>query len=349
MLLRYLTHALKYAALTLIGAMLVIGGAALFRGTNGSPLTGRLLTSQERGITPVIHYDVERTQQGVSIPKDTHVIFDIPAGLEISRVTFFGGPDFDDSPYWGYCYTGNEQGRKAEGYKGMQIYDGLFFYSKGELKRDTPTEQEREDDLLDVLHRASEGEKPETARRISLAEMFKGPKTCYVMASIELFAGPDSDDDWINDPRERSLGTDPNNPDTDGDGIWDGVEVFIGKYNPLSADTDEDGLPDGLEDKNRNGRQDAGETSARNPDTDRDGLCDGDGTGPRCPERPEIFCESVGQCRMRPRSPVFGEDMNLNGIVDEGETDPTTATTFKDASGQAIHDWTYKFEQLHKP
>lgn len=39
-------------------------------------------------------------------------------------------------------------------------------------------------------------------------------------------SGPDSDNDWISDDIERLLGTNPNNPDTDGDALPDGWEVF---------------------------------------------------------------------------------------------------------------------------
>ena len=39
---------------------------------------------------------------------------------------------------------------------------------------------------------------------------------------------PDSDDDGLSDGDEVDLGTDPNNPDTDGDGISDGDEVANG-------------------------------------------------------------------------------------------------------------------------
>ncbi len=42
----------------------------------------------------------------------------------------------------------------------------------------------------------------------------------------------DSDGDFLIDSREKELGTDPNNPDTDGDGYLDGIEVANGS-NPL--------------------------------------------------------------------------------------------------------------------
>ena len=44
--------------------------------------------------------------------------------------------------------------------------------------------------------------------------------------------GIDTDGDLLTDKREKELGTDPNNPDTDGDGHLDGVEVANG-FDPL--------------------------------------------------------------------------------------------------------------------
>ena len=42
-------------------------------------------------------------------------------------------------------------------------------------------------------------------------------------------------------------GTDPNNPDSDGDGLSDGEEINVLESNPLNADTDGDGISDGDE------------------------------------------------------------------------------------------------------
>ena len=42
----------------------------------------------------------------------------------------------------------------------------------------------------------------------------------------------DSDQDGLSDAEERMYRTDPNNPDTDGDGYSDGTEIKSG-YNPL--------------------------------------------------------------------------------------------------------------------
>jgi hypothetical protein len=112
----------------------------------------------------------------------------------------------------------------------------------------------------------------------------------------------DTDDDGIIDGDEDANQngvvdggeTDPCDSDTDNDGIQDGTEsgittghltdtgnLFIPDADPLSttnsliADCDDDGLKDGEEDKNQNGKVDAGETDPSNPDTDNDGMPDG--------------------------------------------------------------------------
>ena len=60
-------------------------------------------------------------------------------------------------------------------------------------------------------------------------------------------AGQDSDADGISDDDEVLVtGTDANNPDSDNDGLVDGVEV-ANRMNPLDPDMDKDGVPDGQE------------------------------------------------------------------------------------------------------
>jgi hypothetical protein len=57
----------------------------------------------------------------------------------------------------------------------------------------------------------------------------------------------DGDNDAISDEDEIfRTGTDPANPDSDGDGLGDGLEVYYG-MNPLDADMDRDGVSDGQE------------------------------------------------------------------------------------------------------
>jgi hypothetical protein len=60
----------------------------------------------------------------------------------------------------------------------------------------------------------------------------------------------DTDKDNLDDAREAELKTNPQNPDTDGDGLKDGDEVLIWHTDPLNPDTDSDGYKDGEEVKN---------------------------------------------------------------------------------------------------
>ena len=78
----------------------------------------------------------------------------------------------------------------------------------------------------------------------------------------------DRDKDGLKNNEERRLRTDPDNPDTDGDGLTDGEEVMKYKTDPLNPDTDGDGLTDGEEVMKY-------KTDPLNPDTDGDGLTDG--------------------------------------------------------------------------
>ncbi|OGU57319.1 MAG: hypothetical protein A2X64_06310 [Ignavibacteria bacterium GWF2_33_9] len=109
--------------------------------------------------------------------------------------------------------------------------------------------------------------------------------------SYYILGDADYDKDGLTNDRERILGTDPQNPDTDGDGLTDGREVEKIKSNPLNPDTDDDGLNDYEEvmqyltnplsnDSDQDGLRDGEEISRKleplNPDTDNDGLLDGD-------------------------------------------------------------------------
>ena len=94
------------------------------------------------------------------------------------------------------------------------------------------------------------------------------------------------DADGLTDALEQALGTDPCNADTDGDGLCDGPVAVDGtcaagedangdgvrgddETDPLVPDSDADGLSDGVEVLGDN------PTDPLNPDTDGDHLCDG--------------------------------------------------------------------------
>jgi len=88
----------------------------------------------------------------------------------------------------------------------------------------------------------------------------------------------DDDDDGIPNWLEDALGTDKNNPDTDGDGLTDYEELFITFTNPLLWDTDGSGISDGDKDFDGDGLTNIQEmfygTDPFNADTDGDGLSD---------------------------------------------------------------------------
>ncbi len=182
----------------------------------------------------------------------------------------------------------------------------------------------------------------------------------------------DSDDDGLGDGTEvRGDGplsddgpTDPTNPDTDGDGIQDGTEVGLtvgtpdtdptvfvpdldpgSKTDPNDDDSDDDGLKDGSEDVDGNGRTDntiggedgpgTGETDPNDPDSDGDGIQDGTELGLVTPQGddtdPAVFVPDLDpgsttdplDTDSDDGSVADGdEDLDANGRVDAGETDP---------------------------
>lgn len=90
----------------------------------------------------------------------------------------------------------------------------------------------------------------------------------YTAAVFETGRGPyDNDGDGLTNAQEREAGTDPNDPDSDDDGLDDREEVRIYGTDPRRVDTDYDGLSDGAE-------VELG-TRPVAPDTDGDGLLDG--------------------------------------------------------------------------
>jgi len=147
----------------------------------------------------------------------------------------------------------------------------------------------------------------------------------------------DTDNDGISDAEEVVLGTDPNNPDTDGDGIPDGVEtggdgsIDAGETSPLDADSDDDGLGDGVEDANANGVVDAGETDPVNADTDSDGLTDGLESG-----------VSTGVVDPDGTGPLLGTDPGATTFVADADpsttTDPLNADTDADGIPDGVED-----------
>ncbi len=132
-----------------------------------------------------------------------------------------------------------------------------------------------------------------------------------VVVDIEDF---DRDGDGLSNIDEEDVfGTDPDNPDTDGDGIKDGAEVLGGNpADPLSNPTD-----------------------PLDPDSDGDGLCDGSGNGVACTDaNGDGICD--GAFAVHVRTCVGGEDLNNDGLLQPGETNPAKADTDGDGLSDGV-------------
>jgi hypothetical protein len=136
---------------------------------------------------------------------------------------------------------------------------------------------------------------------------------------------PESDDDGdeLTAGREATLGTDPTNPDSDGDGVFDGFEVDHQETDPLSDDTDGDGLFDGEEVNNTF-------TNPTLPDSDFDGIGDfdeytgarfGEFTDPNLPDTDGDFLDDLQELTVTMTDPD-SPDSDLDGIVDGEDTNP---------------------------
>tara|TARA_B110000459_G_scaffold203878_1_gene262401 strand:- start:2962 stop:11922 length:8961 start_codon:yes stop_codon:yes gene_type:complete len=102
--------------------------------------------------------------------------------------------------------------------------------------------------------------------------------------------------------------TNPQRADTDGDGLNDSREALTLLTDPTSSDTDNDGIDDGVEVAGQYGNPPQA-TDPRNNNTDGDAFDDGE------------------------------EDLNANGIVDPGETDPTRREDSGDEDNDGIQNW----------
>ena len=124
--------------------------------------------------------------------------------------------------------------------------------------------------------------------------------------------------------------------DKDGEGLSDALENTT-CTDPNDADTDDDGIPDGVEDANHNGVVDSGETDPCNIDTDGDGIQDGTELGYTLADIGPDTDTNIFQPDLDPSSTTTDpldddsdddgwldgqEDMNHNGMLDEGESAP---------------------------
>jgi uncharacterized repeat protein (TIGR01451 family) len=135
-------------------------------------------------------------------------------------------------------------------------------------------------------------------------------------------------------------------PDTDGDGLPDGLETLFGT-DPNDADSDDDGVPDGQEPSWNVDSDGDGLVNALDPDSDDDGLFDGTELGLDCSspatDPAANACRPDGDDGATTTDPLDAdtdgggvsdgaEDFDLDGVVDAGETNPTLGNGADDAN-----------------
>ncbi|KAA3663974.1 MAG: FHA domain-containing protein [Chloroflexi bacterium] len=103
-----------------------------------------------------------------------------------------------------------------------------------------------------------------TQTAVSASETLAAATNIAVTAAAQ----GDADGDGLSNEQEGLIGTDPNNPDSDADGLTDGEEQLVHGTQPTIADTDGDLLSDGDEVNQYL-------TDPKNIDTDGDGVSDG--------------------------------------------------------------------------
>ena len=177
----------------------------------------------------------------------------------------------------------------------------------------------------------------------------------YLNASLGLtFTGEnckvDKDMDGLGKCDEKLIGTDPNNPDTDGDGLKDGEEYLTYRTDPLKADTDGDGLTDGDEVLKY-------KTDPLKVDTDGDGLSDGDEVMKYKTDPLKVDTDgdglNDGDEVMKYKTNPLKADTDGDGLTDGDEvmkykTDPLKADSDGDGLTDSEEVLTYKTNPLNK-
>ncbi len=153
-----------------------------------------------------------------------------------------------------------------------------------------------------------------TAQIIGATQTIVANQTAAAVAGLQ-----DTDGDGLTNEQEAGYGTDPNNADTDRDGLIDGDEIFRTRTNALVPDTDGDGLIDGDEVKRK--------TDPLNPDTDGDSSRDGDevrlGTDPL---RTDTDSDGLPDgAEPGPCPNPLNPDSDQDGIIDGRDLSPCDA------------------------
>jgi hypothetical protein len=282
-------------------------------------LEGRLLPTHMRGAVPWKTITAQQMDSGTTAPASTNVIIQIPDDSPNMTLDVLTGYRGESVRFWGYCFPENFDRAVALRRRG---FPGTVFLSRKEREVRRQQQMNLRQDRFSVFKDFDEDDLNQDrfyrGQIRHQQEIFRGGTSCYLMSDAPLPIGTDRDNDFANAAVERDSGSDDKNPDTDADGVLDGLEIFYLGTSPVLRDTDGDGLIDGVEDRNKNGRRDLDETDPTKWDTDKDGLCD-------------------GLCKVEKGQKLRGEDKNLNGVLDAGEFDPLKVDTDDDGVGD-LHE-----------
>lgn len=289
---------------------------------------------------PWVTIESDEMENGATVPANTNVIFHPPVDMpDIFRETMLGNRG-KEVRYWGYCFPDDYDFNNPKQSYGLP---GRVFLSEAEravreknkLMHAPRYSLFRPPTREDLLRDEQEAKDDEHGTIRHQMEIFRGGQTCYIMTEAPLPIGTDRDDDGLSSELEMQYGTDPNNADTDGDTLSDGVEVFNVHTDPLQTDTDGDGLTDGVETHSHT-RLMEGDTNPLDPDSDHDGLCDG-----LCKVNGNMeYCTTLNADELKcanAEDHMAGEDKDLSGTMEDGETDPLKWSTPGDGISDLQH------------
>lgn len=186
--------------------------------------------------------------------------------------------------------------------------DGLVDTDEDKAGTDKNKPDTDEDGLLDGFEVKNSGQKGSSTYLDPLSKNSDGDKI------------PDNEEDFDSDKltnlQEQANKTDPRDRDSDGDGLFDGVEIqYSTNANPLSSskpDTDNDGIKDSEEDFDKDGVNNLDEqkynSNFNKVDTDGDNLTDK---------------EEIAGCILKPNTLQCSDKLFM-------PTDPTRADTDSD-------------------
>lgn len=189
--------------------------------------------------------------------------------------------------------------------------DGLMDTDEDKAGTDKNKPDSDGDGLLDGFEVKNSGQKGSSTYLDPLSKNSDGDKT------------PDNEEDFDSDKltnlQEQANKTDPRDRDSDGDGLFDGIEIqYSTNANPLSpskSDTDNDGIKDSEEDFDKDGVNNLDEqkysSNFNKVDTDGDNLTDK---------------EEIAGCILKPNTLQCSDKLFM-------PTDPTKADTDSDGLG----------------